>query len=110
MLVDAVPTAAPPSMLPIAELPKPSKRILPDQSALSLDKNWKDLLPQLLDPYLHYEASTIGSVVVPISGARSNCEILDCMSKVYKITCIYFDCESALATMQDDVLILCKRS
>jgi hypothetical protein len=86
---DANPDGKPASIRPV----KKPKRIVPDMHAHRLFENWKQLLPDLIEPHLRYLTSTTGVTLQPPASLRTTCQ-KPCIRRTVTILCLFFDRQS----------------
>ncbi|KAG6369473.1 hypothetical protein JVT61DRAFT_14363 [Boletus reticuloceps] len=65
--------------------------ILADATAERLYANWKELIPTLVSPYLHYMSRTIGKPLPPYPQCISLCKNSDCACKHTQLLGLLFD-------------------
>jgi hypothetical protein len=71
---------------------QPRRRIVPNEVDIRLYNKWLDLLPHLVDPFLHYLATSTGTALTSANDIRSQCTDL-CTKSSTNILCLYFDRE-----------------
>lgn len=72
------------------------KRLTPNQATQNLYDSWRLLLPTLVDDLLAYTSDSVGSVVKHVEGELHGECTTGCISKVSKITCLYYDREFSI--------------
>jgi hypothetical protein len=68
----------------------PTKRITPNAEAYRLYHAWKELLPSLIDPFLHYTRISVGKIVQPASNIPGKCT-RSCPMKSVNVLSLYHD-------------------
>ena len=69
------------------------QHILPDTPAKCLYANWKELIPTLVLPYLHYTSRMLGELLSPSPQSILLCKSRSCLHKLTNILGLLFDCK-----------------
>ena len=78
----------------VVEIPENSRRTQPDQEAFRLYARWKEVLPTLHGPYLHFLNHTVGHPTPPLAELVTHCQNTSCTHTSTSVLCLLWDCKS----------------